>query len=113
MIANFSNIILIGMAGAGKSTIGRVLAGLSGKQFLDTDDLITLQTGMALQDYLDQVGGKRFQQIEEQILLGLDPYNHIIATGGSAVYSDKGMTHLQTTGPLILLKVDLVTLKSG
>ncbi|HHD63507.1 MAG TPA: shikimate kinase, partial [Desulfobulbaceae bacterium] len=96
MIANFSNIILIGMAGAGKSTIGRVLAGLSGKQFLDTDDLITARTGMALQDFLDQVGSKRFQQLEEQTLLDLNPDNHIIATGGSAIYSDKGMAHLQT-----------------
>jgi len=111
MIANFSNIILIGMAGAGKSTSGRALAGLSGKQFLDTDDLITARTGMALQDFLDQVGGQRFLQLEEQTLLGLDPDNLIIATGGSAVYSDKGMAHLRTTGPLVLLEVDLATLK--
>jgi shikimate kinase len=111
MIANFSNIILIGMAGAGKSTIGRVLAGLSGKCFLDTDDLITARMGMALQDFLDRAGSKRFQQLEEQTLLDINPDNHIIATGGSAIYSDKGMAHLQTTGPLVLLEVDLATLK--
>jgi len=110
MTANFSNIILIGMAGAGKSTIGRILAELSGKKFLDTDDLITACTEMALQEYLNLVGSKRFQQLEEQTLLNLGSDNHIIATGGSAVYSDKGMAHLQTTGPLVLLEVDIATL---
>ncbi|HHD64158.1 MAG TPA: shikimate kinase [Desulfobulbaceae bacterium] len=69
------------------------------------------RTGMALQDFLDQVGSKRFQQLEEQTLLDLNPDNHIIATGGSAIYSDKGMAHLQTAGPLVLLDVDLATLK--
>jgi len=111
MQTTFSNIILIGMAGAGKSTIGSVLAGLSGKKFLDTDELIAQQTGMSLQDYLNQVGIKLFQQQEEQTLLTITVENHVIATGGSAVYSNRGMAHLKNSGPLVLLEVDLNTLK--
>ena len=53
---NFSNIILIGMAGVGKSTAGHVLARICGKKFIDTDELITEQVGMELQEYLDRVG---------------------------------------------------------
>ena len=99
------------MAGAGKSTIGSVLAELSGKEFLDTDDLIAQQTGMSLQEYLNQVGIELFQQQEEKTLLTITVENHVIATGGSAIYSDRGMAHLKNSGPLVLLEVDLDTLK--
>jgi shikimate kinase len=111
MQTTFSNIILIGMAGAGKSTIGSVLAGLSGKGFIDTDDLIAQQTGMCLQDYLNQVGIEQFQQQEEQTLLTITAKNHVIATGGSAIYSATGMSHLKNSGPLVLLEVDRETLQ--
>lgn len=111
MQTNFFNIILIGMAGAGKSTIGPVLARLSKKSFIDTDDLIAVQTGMALQDYLNRVGRVQFQQQEEQTLLTITLDNHVIATGGSAIYSNAGMKHLKATGPLVLLEVDLETLE--
>ncbi len=107
----FSNIILIGMAGAGKSTVGAVLAKLAKKQFIDTDTLISEQTGMALQDFLNSVGPEAFQQQEEQTLLAISLHNHVIATGGSAVYSTPGMGHLQNIGPIVLLEVDLETLE--
>jgi len=107
----FSNIILIGMAGAGKSTVGAVLAKLAKKQFIDTDTLISEQTGMALQDFLNSVGPEAFQQQEEQTLLAISLHNHVIATGGSAVYSTPGMGHLQKIGPIVLLEVDLETLE--
>lgn len=107
----FSNIILIGMAGAGKSTVGAVLAKQAKKQFIDTDTLISEQTGMALQDFLNSVGPEAFQEQEEQTLLSISLRNHVIATGGSAVYSTPGMSHLQKTGSIVLLEVDLETLE--
>ncbi len=107
----FTNITLIGMAGAGKTTIGSLLAELSGKEFIDTDELIIERTGMALQDYINQLGHKRFQQVEEQTLLSINLQNHVIATGGSAIYSERGMKHLQASGPLILLEVGVETLE--
>ncbi|HEB69253.1 MAG TPA: shikimate kinase [Desulfobulbus sp.] len=108
---NFSNIILIGMAGVGKSTVGALLAKLAEKQFIDTDTLISEQTGMALQDFLNRVGRESFQQQEEQTLLAFSLHNHVIATGGSAVYSSAGMRHLKKSGPVVLLEVDLETLE--
>ncbi|HHB77071.1 MAG TPA: shikimate kinase [Desulfobulbus sp.] len=105
------NIILIGMAGVGKSTVGHALARICGKKFIDTDDLITEQVGMGLQEYLDQVGIDVFQRIEEKMLLTITPQGLVVATGGSAVYSEAGMAHLQTTGPIILLEARLTTLE--
>lgn len=107
---DFSNIILIGMAGAGKTTVGSVLARLTGKQFVDTDDLIEQRTGMALQDYLHRVGREAFQQQEEQTLLAIDLADHVIATGGSVIYSDRAMNHLRKNGRIVLLEVDLEVL---
>lgn len=111
MKTTFFNIVLIGMAGAGKSTIGPILAELTKKKFIDTDALITRQTNLSLQDYLDTVGGERFQQQEQEILLNISVTNHVIATGGSAIYSNAAMQHLKKSGPLVLLEVDLETLE--
>ncbi len=107
----FFNIILIGMAGVGKSTVGHVLARICGKKFIDTDELITKQVKMGLQEYLNRVGINAFQRLETKTLLTLAPQELIVATGGSAVYSETGMAHLQTTGPLILLEAELSALE--
>ncbi len=107
----FFNIILIGMAGVGKSTVGHALARICGKKFIDTDNLITEQVGMGLQEYLDLVGIETFQRLEEKTLLTITPQGLIMATGGSAVYSEAGMAHLQATGPLVLLEAPLATLE--
>ena len=107
----FFNIILIGMAGVGKSTVGHVLAQMCGKKFIDTDELITKHVRMNLQKYLDHVGIDAFQRLEEKTLLTITPQGLIVATGGSAIYSEAGMAHLQTTGPLVLLEAPLATLE--
>jgi shikimate kinase len=108
---HFSNIVLIGMAGAGKSTVGSGLAEALCWNFIDTDDLIAETAGHGLQEMLDSCGRHHFQALEERILLGLDPAETVIATGGSAVYSRKGMEHLQEIALVIWLDVPLPELE--
>jgi len=107
-----SNIILIGMPGAGKSTVGVILAKMTARNFMDTDVLIQLSEGRPLQNIVDQDGHMALRKIEETVLLGLRCDNHVIATGGSAVYSPAAMEHLQSLGVLVFLHVDLPTLES-
>lgn len=107
-----SNIVLIGMPGSGKSTVGIVLAKLLGKNFIDTDVLIQMQQGRPLQEIVDKSGYLALRAIEEKVLLGLNIGNHVIATGGSAVYSHFAMGHLKAGGTVVFLNVDLDRLKT-
>jgi shikimate kinase len=107
-----SNIVLIGMPGAGKSTVGIILAKLTSRDFIDTDILIQISQGRSLQNIVDTEGHMALRRIEEYILLGLHCYNHVIATGGSAVYSHVAMQHLKSNGIVVFLDVDLSTLES-
>jgi shikimate kinase len=107
-----SNIVLIGMPGAGKSTVGVILAMKTTRDFVDTDVLIQVSQGRTLQDIVDRDGYAVLRKIEEDILLGLSVQNHVIATGGSAVYSDRAMAHLKINGVIIFLDVELATLES-
>lgn len=112
MVEHKSNIVLVGMPGSGKSTVGVILARLTGLDFVDTDVLIQKAKGRFLQDIVDRDGYLALRRIEEEILLKLDCRNHIVATGGSAVYSDRAMKHLKSKGVAVFLNVDLTTLKS-
>lgn len=107
-----SNLILIGMPGSGKSTVGVILAKKTSRDFVDTDVLIQTSQQRKLQDIVDTDGHAVLRKIEEEVLLALSIQNHVIATGGSAVYSDQAMTHLKSDGILIFLDVDLATLES-
>lgn len=107
-----TNIILIGMPGAGKSTVGILLAKQTARAFVDTDVLIQTAQGRTLQHIVDTDGYLALRQIEEQVLLGLSLQNHVIATGGSAAYSDKAMRHLKKSGPVVFLDADLDTLQA-
>jgi shikimate kinase len=107
-----SNVVLIGMPGAGKSTVGIILAKLTSRDFIDTDVLIQISQGRFLQDIVDTEGYMALRRIEENILLGLHCHNHVIATGGSAVYSQGAMEHLKSNGIVVFLDVDLSTLES-
>ncbi|HYA87388.1 MAG TPA: shikimate kinase [Nitrospirota bacterium] len=107
-----SNIVLIGMPGSGKSTVGIILAKLLGKSFVDTDVLIQTQQGQSLRDIVDSSGYLFLRAIEERALLRLNINSHVIATGGSAVYSGAAMEHLKADGTVVFLNVDLETLKA-
>ena len=106
-----SSIVLIGMPGSGKSTVGVILAKMTGRDFVDTDVLIQTRQGRPLQDIVDRNGYLALRAIEEKILLTLDCRHHVIATGGSAVYSHTAMTHLKSSGIVVFLDVDLQTLE--
>ena len=107
-----SNLVLIGMPGAGKSTVGVILAKKTSRDFVDTDVLIQVSEGRTLQDIIDANGYAALRKIEEDILLGLSVQDHVIATGGSAAYSNQAMTHLKSEGIIIFLDVDLAMLES-
>lgn len=105
------NIILIGMPGAGKSTVGVILAKTLGMDFLDTDLVICRNTGRTLQDILDGDGLEAFLQIEEDTVLGLAPRRTVIATGGSVPLRDGAMEHLKKQGKVLYLQVELEELR--
>lgn len=106
-----NNIVLVGMPGAGKSTVGVLLAKSLGMDFVDTDLEIQRYHGMLLQDMIDEFGIAGFLKAEEQAILK-GSYNHtVIATGGSVVYSSKAMAHLKKGAVVIYLKVDIGTLQ--
>ena len=107
-----SNLVLIGMPGSGKSTVGAILAKRTGRDFVDTDLLVQTSQGRTLQDIVDNDGYLALRRIEEEVLLDLAVHNHVIATGGSAVYSERAMEHLKKDGILVFLEVDFDTLQS-
>ena len=102
-----SNVVLTGMSGAGKSTIGVLAAKALGMDFVDTDLLIQQQEGRLLQEIIDRDGIDRFLEIEEDVLVrAAGRYTRtVIATGGSAVYSDKAMRALGGSGVIVYLDV--------
>jgi shikimate kinase len=100
------------MPGSGKSTVGVILAKKTSRAFVDTDLLIQTLQNRDLQNIVDRSGYVALRKIEERVLLDLRVYNHVIATGGSAVYSEQAMAHLRSNGVVIFLDVDLATLKS-
>jgi len=104
-----SSIILIGLPGSGKSTIGVQLAKHLGFDFIDTDILIQSQCHQTLQTILDEQGYLKLREIEETVLLGIHSEHEVIATGGSAVYSDAAMRHLKQLGTIVYLKVSAET----
>ncbi|MDD7402485.1 MAG: shikimate kinase [Butyribacter sp.] len=99
------NIILIGMPGAGKSTIGVVLAKKMGYHFIDSDLLIQEQEHMLLHRIIEEKGADVFKQIENKVNASIDTQNAVIATGGSVVYGVEAMMHLKSIGTIIYLKL--------
>lgn len=106
-MAEKNNIVLIGMPGAGKSTLGIVVAKILGYEFVDGDLLIQSQNNKTLQKIIDACGPEGFIQVENEVLSSLDVTHTVISTGGSAVYSDEAMQHLAQIGTVVYLKVSL------
>lgn len=111
MIMKKNNIILIGMPGAGKSTVGVLLAKALKMPFIDTDLLIQQQENCYLQELIDARGINEFIKIEENVMLGLDVKNHVIATGGSVIYSEAAVKHLKASGVLVFLNTKMYQLE--
>ena len=100
-----SNIILIGMPGCGKSTIGVVLAKVLGYRYLDSDLLIQEQEGRRLSQIIEEEGIFGFNQIENRVNASIQAEGTVIATGGSAVYGEEAMKHLGTIGTIVYIKL--------
>lgn len=100
-----NNVVLIGMPGAGKSTLGVVLAKILNYDFVDADLVIQNQCDKTLQKIIDACGPEGFIEVENQVLSGIRAEHSIISTGGSAIYSDEAMTHLTEIGTVVYLKI--------
>ena len=105
------NIVLIGMPGVGKSTVGVILAKVLGYEFIDSDLVIQKQTGKLLKDIIAEKGPEGFIEVENEINSKLEAENSIIATGGSIVYGAEAMAHLKEIGTVIYLKQSLKELE--
>ena len=99
------NIILIGMPGCGKSTVGVVLAKAANMDFIDSDLVIQREMGMKLSQIIDLHGDEGFRAIENRINAALQAESCVIATGGSVVYGEDAMRHLKEIGTVVYLKL--------
>ncbi len=102
-MAKKDNIVLVGMPGCGKSTLGVVLAKLLCMDFIDVDLVLQKQLGMPLQHYIDKHGTEAFLQAEANALLTLDAHRAVIATGGSAPLTVAGAKRLSELGRVVFL----------
>ena len=105
------NLVLIGMFGSGKSTVGKLLAEKLRYTFIDVDHLIERKFKKPLQRVLDDLGMKKFMKMEDETIRALRYWHCVISPGGSAVYYPRGMKQLKQLGPRIFLKVSLTELK--
>lgn len=99
------NITLIGMPGAGKSTVGVVLAKRMGMDFIDTDLIIQKEYNKTLAEIIDEKGIEEFKKIENDVISKLELDNTIIATGGSAVYGKEAMKHLRDISKVVYIEL--------
>lgn len=106
-----SNIILIGMPGSGKSTLGVLLAKALGYSFTDTDLIISRMAGKPLQKILDNDGLEAFLRLEEEVGSSLECNHTVVATGGSMVLSKKAMEHLKSLGRVVYIDVPFEEIK--
>lgn len=105
------NYTLIGMPGAGKSTIGVLLAKALGYEFIDTDLVIQQREGKLLKEIITQKGNDGFKKIEEEVNASIEASQSVIAPGGSAIYSEKAMQHFKKIGMVIYLKLSFESVK--
>jgi shikimate kinase len=107
MLPTSACVSLIGMPGAGKTTVGRYLSELLGLGFRDTDDDLEHDQGLKLEEIIQAVGPAEFRVIEERVITAIPFANEVIATGGSVIYSHKIMAQLRQCGPIVYLDAPL------
>jgi shikimate kinase len=98
------------MPGAGKSTVGVILAKVLGKNFIDSDLLIQEQEGMLLRDIIKKHGKQRYIDIENRVNKNISVENTVIATGGSVVYCSEAMEHFRNTAMVVYIKLSFDTI---
>ena len=108
---NKQNVVLIGMPGVGKSTVGVILAKVLGYEFVDSDLLIQKAEKRLLREIIAQEGQAGFLKIENRVNASIDMEKTVIATGGSVVYCTEAMEHLKKIGTVVYLKLDYEILK--
>ena len=99
------NIILIGMPGCGKSTVGVVLATALGMDFIDSDLLIQRREGKRLARIIEEMGDDGFRAVENEVNASIEVQGCVIATGGSVIYGQEAMAHLRSIGTVVYLQL--------
>ena len=100
-----TNIVLIGMPGCGKSTVGVLLAKAVGKAFIDTDVVLQAKEGRKLQAMINDIGIEAFLRKEQDAILSLQCSDTVIATGGSVIYGNDAMKHLHNNGIVVYIRL--------
>ena len=100
-----SNIVLLGMPGSGKSTVGVLLAKSCKMKFVDTDLVIQEKEGRLLSEIIKEEGLDRFVEIENRVNAGISAENSVIAPGGSVIYGEEAMKHFQDIAEIVYLKL--------
>jgi shikimate kinase len=107
LLAPGRNLVLVGLMGSGKSTVGRILADRLHRPFVDTDAEVEAEMGVSIAELFHAVGERRFRMLEaERIRHATTLRGQVIAVGGGAVVDSRNVTHLRGTGDLILLDAD-------
>lgn len=107
-----ANVVLIGMPGCGKSTLGVLLAKALMMDFVDTDLVMQNQSGKPLQQMVDELGTEGFSKVEEDCICSLNLDNTVIATGGSVALEERAMEHLAQNGSIVFVKLSYETIES-
>ena len=105
------NVVLIGMPGSGKSTVGVVLAKVLGYRFIDSDLVIQEAEGKLLSELIEENGTDGFIEIENRVNSQIQTHRSVIATGGSVIYGKEAMEHLKSIGTVVYLKQNLRVLQ--
>ena len=105
------NITFIGMPGAGKSTVGVVVAKMLCKTFIDADLLIQNREGKRLSKIIEEIGNEGFLKLENDVLCGINVHNAVISTGGSAIFGKKAMEHLKKVSTVVYIRVPFEVLE--
>jgi shikimate kinase len=105
------NIVLIGMRGSGKTTIGKLLAKRLGKQFIEMDELIVQRLGQSIPEIVQRYGWQKFRDVEEEITREVAGWDNVVnATGGGVVTREENIRELKKKGKLVWLKANTDTL---